>query len=355
MPMFDLSDSVPYLSTDNSRVVWTSGWDALLVASGRCIRVNARGVSVKPSHWSRADLPRLGWSSQPCFASPHALCDTGAGLCFPTPSQNMHPPGYNPAAAWGGLACSRDDDGRMLVMETVYDVSSCDALDTGGDLVFCNGSLAFARTDLPVWAYWSICLLAVYIVRALSYLVLRRVACLTPHQQKTDEDTAGGANKKNSEQQTRLIEDDYTVLASICCVGITLASGWQHVFVTREEAFASYATLVYVLAYAGTWTCARWLRFDVADPPIYNLISGTLLFVSMRLYAGVETPYNAPLIWAIAARVGTKMRARACIATLITSPLDALVLSLVCTLGFSFDPFFLIAIFTTAFVIGDMI
>ena len=353
--MFDLADSVPYLATDSARVIWTSGWDALLAASGRCIRVNARGVSVKPSHWTQADLPRLGWTSRACFISAHALCDTGGGLCFPVPpskhtiAMDIPPPGYNPAAAWGGLACSRDDDGRVLLDSITYDVSGCDALDNGGDLVFCNGSLAFARTDLPVWAYWSVCLLAVYIVRALSYLVLRRVEARS-HPQKTNEDTGS-----NTEPQPRLTEDDHTVVASVCCVVVTLASGWQHVFVTQEEAFAASATLVYVLAYTCTWTWARWSRFDVADPPIYNLIAGTLLFVSMRLYAGVETPYNAPLIWAIAARVGTKMRARACVATLITAPLDALVLALICTLGFSFDPLFLIGIFATAFVIGDML
>lgn len=295
---------------------------------------------MKPSHWTQADLAGIGWTSIQCEASPHALCDTGRGLCFPLPEKS---PGYNPLTAWGGLGCSRADDGRTLIASSdVYDVSSCDALDDGGDLVFCNGALAFARTDLSPWAYWSVCLLAVYIVRALSYLVLRRV-------ERADAEDQGGA------APARLAEDDRTVAASACCVAVVLASGWGRAFVTQEEAVAAGATLVYVLAYMGTWACARWARADLADPPIYNLISGTLLLVATRLYAGTETPYNAALIWAIAARIGTKLRSRACVATLITTPLDALVLSLLCTLGFGFDPLLLVGILTASFAVGDMI
>ena len=358
MPIFDLADSVPYLATDHARVVWTSGWDALLAASGGCIRVNARGVSVKPPHWAQADLRRLGWDSRPCIASSMALCDTGHGMCFPAAPQSLavyNPSSawgglavYNPSAAWGGLACSRESDGRALAPENVYDVTSCDALDGGGDLVLCNGMLSFARTDLPPWAYWSVCLLAVYIVRALSYLVLRRVERASSAGQETAEEPLASTGQETA-------EDDRTVAATACCVVVTLASGWQSVFVTEEEAFAARYALAYVLAYMGMWGWARLSRFDLADPPIYNLIAGTLLFVATRLYAGVETPYNAPLIWAIAARVGTKLRARECVATLVTAPLDALMLSLLCTLGFGFDSLFLMGILAAAFAVGDIL
>jgi len=44
---------------------------------------------------------------------------------------------------------------------------------------------------------------------------------------------------------------------------------------------------------------AQWAQSCIADPPIYSPISETLLIIAMRLYAGVETPYSPPLIWAI--------------------------------------------------------
>ena len=105
MPAFDLDDSAPFLVSNSARVSWTSGWDALLAASGRCIRVNTRGIAVKPVHWSAVNLQPQGWTSRACAASGRGLCDTSFGVCFPS-SDAMELPAYDPIAAWGGMGCS---------------------------------------------------------------------------------------------------------------------------------------------------------------------------------------------------------------------------------------------------------
>ena len=39
----------------------------------------------------------------------------------------------------------------------------------------CGNQLGFARTGVQEWVYWVLCVIAVYIVRSLSFLVLRRL------------------------------------------------------------------------------------------------------------------------------------------------------------------------------------
>ena len=84
--IFNLDDSAPRLRSNGQAVVWSGGWDALVVADSSCTRANARGIYAKPSHWTpRSDLPSVGWASSPCVPDGGgALCAAPFGAVFPS-------------------------------------------------------------------------------------------------------------------------------------------------------------------------------------------------------------------------------------------------------------------------------
>lgn len=331
--VFDLDDSAPWLRSRGSYVQFDRGWDAFVVADSSCVRVSARGVQSKPSHWTpRRPFP-AGWATQSC--QPGAgLCDTGRGVAFPAPSDGSRP-SYDAKSAWGGLGCSRASDGRWLVPGGgAYDLSACDVLDGGGDAVLCGRTLAFARTALPDWAYWAACLIAVYAVRSLSYLVARRV--------------------EKDKAQRQPWEDALTVSACLAVLPLALAPDGDAWFVTQEEAFFFGVTCSYVGLYALLYL-AYALEGGGDDPPVYNLIAGTLQLIASRLYLGAETPYNPVVIWAVATRALVKLRS-ARISGLrvgLSALADSLMLSLLCVLSFEHDPHYLVALFALAMATSD--
>ena len=214
-------------------------------------------------------------------------------------------------------------------------MSACDVLDGGGDAVLCGRTLAYRRTGVSPWVYWCLCLLSVYAVRSLSYLVVRR---LEP----------GAARAALGDG------DSLTVLACLASAVLCLAPLGDAVFVTREEQLFVWAACVYVGVYAGVWALVRADPLARADPPIYNLIAGTLQLTAARLYTGVQTPYNPVIIWAVATRAMTKLRARWHPAAALTIFMDAGLLSLLCVLGFDGSPCYLVAIGTVALATSDL-
>jgi hypothetical protein len=334
--VFNLDDSVPFVMSNGVPVRWTHGWDALTVADSACVRVSSRGVFAKPSHWTPRALSGLGWGRADCVpGEPGVLCTTHGGAVFPT----AHRPVYNASAAWHGLECTREADGRLLDPgRLLYDVSACDVLDAGGDAVVCGRSAWTRHTGVADWVYWALCLLAVLIVRALSYLVVRRLA---PHAEQTPE-------------HPMLADSDaLTVGACVAALPLVLIPEGDAEFVTEEERFFFLFLCGYVLVY--TLLFAQYARQLNAQggPPIYNLIAATLQLVASRLYSGVETPYNPILIWAIATRALVKLRAGFDPVASTTVLLDSLLLALMCALGFPYPPLYLLAIACAALTTTD--
>lgn len=331
--IFDLDNAVPWLTSAGAEVHFDRGWDAFVVADSSCVRLNARGVQAKPSHWAPRALPSA-WRSRQCVPGPlGGLCELPDGsAAFPSRSIGR-PPLYNASRAWGGLLCSRASDGRVMDPQHGYDLSACDVLDGGGDVVLCGRTLSFARTALPDWAYWALCLIAVFAVRSLSYLVVHRV-----------EEQAAPRG---------WWEDALTVLACVVALPLVLAPDGDAWFVTQEEALFFAVLCAYVAGYA-----VLYVGFALSgggnDPPIYNLIAATLQVIACRLYLSAETPYNPVIIWAVATRGLVKLRSRKASAVVSVSALaDSLVLSLMCVLGFEHDPLYLVAIFSLAMATSD--
>ena len=341
--IFNLDDSAPRLRSNGRAVVWSGGWDALVVADSSCTRVNARGVYAKPSHWTpRPGLEELGWASAACVPDDAgALCVAAFGGLFPSEGA----PRYNASGAWGGASCSRDDDGRVLDPQYGYDVSACDVLDGGGDVAVCGRVAFFRRTAVSTWAYWLLCLLAVFVVRSLSYLVVQRV-------QPSSAPTGG-------------CSDVYTVAACVAVLPLALAPDGDAGFVTVEERFFFGVVCCYETAYAGLFAyrqlfCAAEDESGAGgrrhDPPIYNLIAAALQIVACRLYLSAETPYNPVILWAVMARALLKLRMpKASFAVSLTTFADSLVLSLMCVLGFGYNHLYLSALFTLAMATSDAV
>lgn len=334
--LFDLDESVPFLRSSGVDVRFEAGWDAFVVADSSCVRVNARGVQAKPSHWAPRQLG-AGWATRECVpgASP-ALCELRDGAsAFPSRAAGL-PPRYNASSAWGGLGCSRPVDGRVMDPSGGYDLSACDVLDGGGDVLLCGRSLSFARTALPDWSYWALCLIAVFVVRSLSYLVVHRV-------------------EQHAARPKSWWEDALTVLACAAVLPLVLSPDGDAGFVTHEEALFFGATCAYVAGYAALYA-AYALSGGGDDPPIYNLIAATLQVIACRLYLGAETPYNPVIIWAVATRGLVKLRSQprqgAALAGL-SGLADSFVLSLMCVLGFEHSPLYLVALFALSMATSD--
>lgn len=339
--IFNLDDSAPHLRSNGGLVSWGGGWDALVVADSSCTRVNARGVYAKPSHWSpRGGLDGLGWARSKCVpGGGGGLCLAPFGTVFPSEER----PRYNASSAWGGAGCSRSSDGRILDPQYGYDVSACDVLDGGGDVVVCGRSAFFRRTAVETWVYWLLCLLAVFVVRSLSYLVVQRV-------------------KPAAGRPASGCSDTMTVAACVAVLPLALIPDGDSGFVTVEESFFFDVVCCYQAAYALLF--AYRLAFDQQsqpdaaphDPPIYNLIAAALQVTASRLYLGAETPYNPVILWAVMTRAILKLRGeRRGFASSLTTFADSLVLSLMCVIGFGYNHLYLSALFTLATATADAV
>jgi len=329
--IFDLENAAPWLTVGRSRVAFSSGWDAFVVADSSCVRVNSRGVYAKPSHWRPRSLGGT-WAARQCAPSAQGgLCDTGVGVAFPAST-----PAYNASGAWGGLGCSRSDDGRVLDFAHGYDLSACDVLDGGGDVVLCGRALSFARTALPVWSYWLLCLIAVFAVRSLSYLVVNRLGA------------------KVQDAAMRGYSDLATVGACVAALPLVYLPDLDAAFVTDEEALFFDFVLFYCLLYAALFA-AHKLQGKSKDPPIYNMIAGTLQAIACRLYLGAETPYNPVIVWAVATRGLGKLRSELWGDWVLglSALADALLLSLACMVGFSHSRMYLVAIASLSLATSD--
>lgn len=342
--IFNLDDTAPHVSSNGRQVAWAGGWDALVVADSSCTRVNARGIYAKPSHWTpRPDLRSVGWAEAICVPnSDGGLCVASFGTLLPSLSR----PRYNASSAWGGAVCSRGADGRVLDSLYGYDVSACDVLDGGGDVAVCGRAAFFRQTAVSRWAYWLLCLLAVFVVRSLSYLVVQRV-----------KPTAGGASASGC-------SDALTVAACVAVLPLALIPDGDSGFVTVEERFFFDVMCCYEAAYALLF--AYRMAFGQRqpelggaaphDPPIYNLIAASLQVTASRLYLGAETPYNPVILWAVMTRALLKLRGeRRGFASSLTTFADSLVLSLMCVIGFGYNQLYLSALFTLATATADAV
>jgi hypothetical protein len=111
----------------------------------------------------------LGWHKVSCNVSAWALCASDVGQILPWTSPRM-PERHEAVTAdgWNDLGCS-NSAGKVLVSLGLYDISACDVIDEGLDLLYTPGAVYHRHNTLQTWKYWLLVILAIILVRFLSY------------------------------------------------------------------------------------------------------------------------------------------------------------------------------------------
>jgi hypothetical protein len=319
--LYPIQDSRPALATGDAALEWWAGGGAFALASSAGVRVNFRGVHLyAPDVRIRAEL--RGWTRVPCNQSASALCCSDVGCVLPAAAPRM--PEGPVEAGWGGLGCA-DGKGKQLVSLGVYDISACDIMDEGLDVLYtAQGELYHRRTGMPLWRYWACVGLAIILVRGLSYNVqgLWTPGAAPPRQQ-------------------------WVALAAALVLAALVVpfDDLDGVFVTLADQTFYWATVGYI----GAYLVLQWR----ASQPVFNVIVAALQLLAMRLYTAAESPYNLVLIAMLASRVWVKVLSPQLHGGALV--LDSLYLALCVELAFNDTLEAIVAVAGVAFVIGRLL
>ena len=328
--IYPVDDHVPFLVSRGRVLVWSDGADALLVAGSRFVRVNQRGVTMKASHWSVRRLGGLGWEERACFPGVGSLCEvSNVSRVFPAER-----PRFSSRHRPGGLGCTRASSERILDHDWGYDVSACDVLDGGGDVLFYDHTVAFKDTGISPVRYWLLCVLSVFVVRSFSYKLRGRLHC------------EGGVH-----QCEWFSSDQWTIGACALSILVSITPDFTTELVTDEDFLCCTFLVLYGAFYMFMWVAAR----HDPNPPIYNLIAVTLQLTASRLYKGIETPYGGVLLYVIFTRLLMKLRAGWNLIQCITVCLDCMLVTLLSVFGVPFSGTYVIVVGILAFATSDLL
>lgn len=308
---------------------WWDGGPAFTLASASAVRVNFRGVIAYPSgarlryrlpdaRSPPTNLIMAGWYSNPCNISGASLCVADVGRVFPSAQSAPRVPdrpGVMQVDGWRDLACAASND-KVLTSTGVYDITACDVLDEGLDVLFSHGFIFHRHNSIPYWKYWLLISLSIVLVRFLSYNV----------QTLWDATAAGG------------LKDQRVPLFCSTVITITVLLDGDATYVTAADQLFFWSTLAYICLYIGIHV---WLGYfimasapdahhhhdDKADEPpaaagaggpepqsvnghkkkayeqpVYNVIVASLQLVAVRFYSSAETPYNIVILGMLACR-----------------------------------------------------
>jgi hypothetical protein len=340
--LYSLEDARPVLSSEGLPLHWWDGGPAFTLASAGAVRLNFRGLYTYPPNAlvrGEQELVAAGWHGVACNVSAWALCSAHVGHVLPfgrprTPERLA----LVETDGWADLGC-KNSLGKVLVSDGVYDLSACDVLDEGVDLLYTPGKLYHRHGELPLWKYWLCVGLAIVLVRSLSHNV---------------HGLWGEADPKPRKQWPALA-------ASLALVALAVLD-WDGAYVTRADQVFFWGTIAYISAYLGMHA-----RSTPQLTPVFNVIVATLQLAAMRFYTAAETPYNLVLIAMLACRGWTKLlltRQRTHGASVLLARqhthgpsvlLDAIYLSLCIELAFNGTRELLVAVLGAAFVAGQLL
>lgn len=363
--LFNIQDNAPArpgLTSDGLPLHWWDGGPAFTLASAGAVRVNFRGVIAYPANAILRDLEKgvSGWHGVKCNVSAFAQCSSDVGQVLPWAEPRV-PDRTSTAIAvdgWNDLACAASG-GKILTSKGVYDVSACDILDEGLDVLYSRGMVYHRHNLIPVWKYWTLVVLSIVLVRFLSYNV--RVLW----------------DIRTAEEEGGLKEQWVPLVCSLTLLVLVLLDG-DSAFVTSADQLFFWSTAGYILIYLVLhgWSRRRALLWRVPageqvpeqggeeasqyEQPVYNVIVATLQLVAMRFYSAAETPYNMVLLGMLACRAWTKIldrqaRPAGSHGAPWTLVLDSLYLSLSIELGFDGTYELLVGILGVAYVAGGLL
>lgn len=290
-------------------IAWWAGGGAYALASSAGVRLNFRGARLLPPSARLRELGALGWTRAACNQSAHALCCADLGCVLPAAPPRVPDEG-------GGLVPERlcaDSGGKVLVSAAVYDVSACDLLDEGLDVVYSAGEVYLRRTDMPLWRYWLCVGLAIVLVRGLSFNL--RTLWQPPNNNSKQEHPAAPPPRQW-----------LPLVAALALIALVVPfDAWDAVYATHADQTFHWATVMYVPSI---------LLLNVATrrgAPVFNVIVAALQLLAMRLYTSATTPYDVVFVAMLAWRAWVKVLTPALHG--LGLALDSLYLSLFITLA----------------------
>jgi len=338
--MLSVTDARPNLQGDGTLLAWWDGGPALMLASALAVRVNFRGVFPIRTPL-RGDLDRQRWVSAPCNESGRALCASAFGDVFPADAPRVTDAPGLLGDGWRGLGCGQSG-GKLLVPVHVYDISACDVLDEGLDVVFSRGTLYFRPNGLPTWEYVLFVALCIVLVRCLSFNVQSLLRAPGP------------------------AEDQWMGLAATAAVLALACERTDSPYVTEQDCLFFWASAGYVCMYLALYAVELVARANCQDQaaPFFNMLVGGLQLACLRFYRTADTPYALVLIGMLSARLWMKLRdaqearrspGRWAWTAHTTRVLDALYLSLYTWTAHEAHALMLIPVYAAGFVLGDLV
>lgn len=320
-------NSAPFLKLWDGRAVdWSMGPMAALTDTSLALRVSSRGM-----HFYEHDVWPSG-DGVSCKRSGVALCETeGGSLVFPEVSR--------PRYAYGVPRCGTDSAQRQVIANaSIYDISVCDLFQGQLDVIYWRGNLHFDyNLYLPEWAYILTALCVLFMVISLGQNIARTMG---------------------DEQAVTM---PY-ITEAVCLFQIVLIVSLHppfRIFVASHDRDMFWVVILYVGIY--------WVRHVVdmyLDRHVYtfNVITGTLIFVTARLYCSFETPYSTIFFVLLLTRLFHKLHMPAQdLSVKLTSVLDGLLIALYYRYSFRaafWDvhaaPTYAAAIVTVCYVVGAL-
>ena len=269
---------------DGRSVRWDTGPIPSLLEASRAVRVSLRGIQF----YDHAVSPLS--EGYPCRRVHDALCVLEDGTrILPVSGARYGPPTgqhRRPLSMdMGGGTCRV---ARVAVSEAgVYELSECDLARV--DVVWADGLVYVdPNTRLPTWAYVMTAVMVLFLVMSLG----QNISALLG-----DPDAA---------PQPWFTEG---LCAAQCA--LVLAADPRRVWASDQDRWVLAVTLAYVAIYLLRHSFDLLLRpSDGSHVYTLNVITGTLILVTARLYGTFETPYATIFLTLLMARLAHKLLVR---------------------------------------------
>jgi hypothetical protein len=330
--IFSLDDNIPSLTSEDQSLRFSEGGPGFLLASNQFVRINYRGLQAIPNIQLVSNIAAKGWVAISCVRSSHALCTSNNGDYFPVGISRI-----------GNIKNSQDNihpqctssKGKIQVASTnnsvVYDISACDILEEGLDIVYYQGTVYSKNTSMSFFVYSVLVLFCVFFVRSISLNIM---------------------NKFDSAVQ---VSQYQTVLVVVLLVALMLYEGDSN-YVTMYDHHFFWMTMMYLLvslSYRLWYMYIWWSRnYKYTEPRIFNLSAVCVQLIVTRLYGSVETPYAMAVIGVLATRVFEKEH-NPTLLHVVTGLIDCMYMSVLITMGYSYDLMYLFPVFTLSKLVAD--
>lgn len=328
-----IEDARPLIASGGRTISWWEGGPALLASSSSMIRLNSRGIYNHGSAVAVRSLQEIGWYSKPCNLSAWALCATEVGSILPasppwmSDAPRLLPPG------WSSLQCS-DSSAKVLTGLGAYDISACDIIDEGLDVVYSRGNVYIRNSALDPVVYWILVVLGIVLVRSLSY------------------------NIQSMWMREAGFKTQWPAVASVVAVFAIALRDQDSFYVTESDKDFFWLSVIYVALYLAFHMACWYTRAKASGTmefqwPVYNMIIGALQLAVLRLYLSAYTPYSLFLLGAIGSRWWLKML---CMDPRhqLTMLLDACYVAMSMQVAAEGQAYALIPVISISFVLADL-